>query len=185
MIRDSVNTLLVDDQKFFADYMQGILAEAPCFEYHVQYVDNLTDAKCLIENDGIELVILDLRVPPERTTVGSVAAIRQKSERACLVVLSGEGDYRINTDCMKAGADEFIVKTQHSEQEMRNMIRDAVVAKRAKLRLAPISAVVERAEEFVKRCEDDPELPPYKDVQSAETMPAASGGTTKEKRSRQ
>ncbi len=84
----------------------------------------------LLETDLFDCTMLDYGLP-DRNGLALVQAARQLQVRHPLIVLTGQGDERIAVDLMKAGATDYLPKSQISPPNLAQIVRNAIRIDRA------------------------------------------------------
>ncbi len=106
-----VNVLLVDDNDALRS-MLGFsleLADYPVFE-----AASREEALSLLEKESIQIVILDMGMPPNQYTpeegLGVLAWLKENQPDIKVLVLTGQGDEKVSYLALKQGAFDFLEK---------------------------------------------------------------------------
>jgi len=98
--------LAVDDQRYFRELIEGILADAG---YAVRTTASGEEALQLLEYEDYDLVLTDL-VMPGLDGSELVRKIRERLPRQDVVMVTGVVDVKTAVDAMKQGATDYILK---------------------------------------------------------------------------
>jgi DNA-binding NtrC family response regulator len=112
-----LNLLIVDDERAIRDACREI---AQSLGFNTFAADSATHAYRILESQGVDAVLLDLRVPG----AGGLAALNQiKSRRpdALVVVVTAYGTVRSAVQAMKNGAYDYVTKP-FSRDELKMLL---------------------------------------------------------------
>ena len=121
---DRMCLLLLEDDPRFAELVLHLLAEAAP-EFEVEHVGRLSTAMARLVRLPIRLIITDLDLPDSRGA-GTVRHLQRAAPNVPLIVLSGEGDLEVALECIREGADEFLVKGTLGFQALSRLIHLAL-----------------------------------------------------------
>lgn len=147
MIRDLVKTLIVDADELHADHLTEILSAAPCYEYDIDVVPDFRDGLSHAKMIAYDLVIIHDDMP--EPSIPMIQAFHAIADHACIIVFTADVLAMANS-----AADEIIRKNGVTNDQIRQIVRDAVCKKRAKAATAGINATVDGMEELVKKGEE-------------------------------
>ena len=126
--------LLLEDDPRFAELVRHVLADtAP--EFEVEHVVRLSTALARLVRQPISLIISDLDLPDSRGPA-TVRHLQRAAPNVPVIVLSGEADVEVALECIREGADEFLVKGTLGFQSLGRLIRLAL--ERRQRMLAPL-----------------------------------------------
>ncbi|MEF2072970.1 response regulator [Consotaella aegiceratis] len=126
--------LLVEDNPADADVIRDLLEATPDGDsFQVLNVTRLDEAKKLLVERSIDVVLLDLRLPDAAGTEG-VAALLEISKDLPIIVLTGMDDETLALKCIDAGAQDYLSKDEIASSNLRRSIGYAM----ARLREAQI-----------------------------------------------
>jgi DNA-binding NarL/FixJ family response regulator len=118
------NLLLLEDDARFAELVRHVLADsAP--EYEVDHVSRLSTALARLARQTFSLILTDLDVPDSHGSA-TVRHLQRAAPNVPLVVLSGDGDIEVALECIREGADEFLVKGTLGFQALGRLLRLAL-----------------------------------------------------------
>ena len=98
--------LAVDDQRYFRDLLEGMLAEAG---FEVQTAAGAEEALLVLEHANFDIVLTDL-VMPQMDGNELVHRVKQRNPDQDVVVVTGVVDVKAAVNAMKLGAAEFLLK---------------------------------------------------------------------------
>lgn len=120
--------LLLEDDPRFAELVLHVLAAAVP-EFEVEHVTRLSTAMARLVRRPMSLTITDLDVPDSRG-VATVRHLQRAAPNVPVIVLSGEGDLEVALECIREGADDFLVKGTLGFQTLSRLIRLALERRR-------------------------------------------------------
>ena len=116
--------LLLEDDPRFAELVRHLLADsAP--EFEVEHVGRLSTAMARLVRQSFSLVLTDLNLPDSQGPA-TVRHLQRAAPNVPLVVLSGDGDLEVALECIREGADEFLVKGTLGFQALSRLLRLAL-----------------------------------------------------------
>jgi CheY-like chemotaxis protein len=119
--RERSQILLVEDDARFAELVERILADgAP--EFEILHAPRITAALARLARHPIRLILTDLNLP-DSTGAGTVRHLNRAAPNVPLVVLSGNSDLEVTLECIRDGAEEFVVKRALDAPGLIRLIR--------------------------------------------------------------
>lgn len=157
MANGLIKILLVDDDE--EDFMltRDIIEEIPHRKYHLDWVDNYTQAMESIRKNNHDVYLIDYRLGAN-TGLEIIKAAIASGCSSPLILLTGQGDIEIDEKATKAGAADYLVKSNITpyqlERSIRYSIRDAKnIEEIRKLNSELEKRVQERTEELAQAIE--------------------------------
>ncbi len=98
--------LAVDDQRYFRELLEGMLAEEG---FEVQTASGGREALSMLERSNFDVILTDL-VMPEMDGNELVHRVKQFDPDQDIVVVTGVVDVKTAVDSMKLGASEYLLK---------------------------------------------------------------------------
>jgi PleD family two-component response regulator len=121
---NELRLLLLEDDPRLAELVRHVLADsAP--EFDVEHVGRLSTALARLVRQPFSLIVTDLDLPDSRGPA-TVRHLQRAAPNMPLVVLSGEGELDVALECIREGADEFLVKGTLGFQALGRLIRLAL-----------------------------------------------------------
>lgn len=115
--------LIVEDDASHAKLMQRALRRTP--EFQVTVASTLRDARTALSQSLPDLLVVDLILPDGQGT--DLLEVTQKAEpRIPTMVLTSQGNERVAVDAMKAGALDYIVKSDSILLDMPHVVDRAL-----------------------------------------------------------
>lgn len=115
---DAPLILIVEDNESHAELMKMALQDAS-EEYRLEIAVSLHDARCAMERRMPDLVLTDYRLPD-----GDGGGLVQIACGCCpVVLLTSQGNERVAVEAMKAGAQDYVVKTSAVFSGMSRIIQ--------------------------------------------------------------
>lgn len=116
--------LAIDDSSADAELLRRALAGIPGGDYELLHAISLNDAQAYLAEPAVDLILLDYCLGAE-TGEDVLRAIRASGDLRPVVVLTGHGDEAIAASVMRAGADDYILKSQLDATLLRRAIDNA------------------------------------------------------------
>ncbi len=158
MSTDSIDVLLIEDDE--NDYLltRRLLSKAEGHVFTLTWVSDYEAALQALHQSQAGVVLLDYRLG-NHDGLELLQAARAQGCRAPIILLTGQGSYRVDVEAMKAGAADFLVKDQLSSALLERTIRYAIERQQAADALqraydALDARVQERTQELARAVED-------------------------------
>lgn len=113
--------LLVEDNPGDAEYVSELLSTVPDESYRIVTVPLLSEATKALRSMAIDVVVLDLRLP-DCSGVDTVKGVRDTAQDVPIIVLTGTDDETVAYDCISAGAQDYLSKSEIRTQTLRRAI---------------------------------------------------------------
>jgi DNA-binding NarL/FixJ family response regulator len=128
---DRLQILVVEDDVRFVALVERILADgAP--EFEVVHASRVTAALARLVRQPIRLILTDLRLP-DGDGAATVRHLTRAAPNVPLIVLSGTSDLEVALECIRDGAEEFVLKQALDGESLVRLIRTTM---ERRLRLA-------------------------------------------------
>lgn len=126
----TIRILLVDDDE--DDYLitQDLLEDIGNDRFVLEWVSTYEQATNIIAQSRHDLYLVDYRLGPH----SGLELLRWAMAGGCkspVILLTGQGDHRVDLEAMEAGAADYLVKGQINSQILERAIRYAVERRRA------------------------------------------------------
>lgn len=117
--------LLVEDNPGDAMLVSELLHPTAHEQYDVLHVPQMAAAVQALRTRSVDVVVLDLRLP-DCAGVDAVRAVRKVTSEVPIVVLTGNDDDRLAMECIDAGAQDYLPKSEVRERNLRRAIGYAI-----------------------------------------------------------
>ncbi len=128
-----ISILLIEDNPGDRRLIREMLAEAGNVTFDVQYADRLQAATEYLDQNGVEVILLDLGLPDSQGLETLRKVYAQVSDMP-IVVLTGLNDEMVGVQAINEGAQDYLIKGQVDTQLLRRTIRYAIERKQAEER---------------------------------------------------
>lgn len=129
-----VRVLLVDDDEDDYIITRNLISEIRDRRYQLEWVDNYDAALDAVRRHEHDICLLDYRLGG-RTGLELLRESKSLNDRLPMILLTGQGDYEIDIEVMKAGAADYLIKGQLDSDKLDRAIRYAIQGQYAKERL--------------------------------------------------
>lgn len=126
-MQEDIKIFLVEDEPVSAKVTLRMLREAGLGD-SVSTASTLEEAVAVMLLDGEEVVLLDLGLPDSQG-LETVKNFCGRFPRLAVVVMTGTDDENLGLEALKHGAQDYLVKGQFDDRELKRVIRYAVERK--------------------------------------------------------
>jgi len=126
--------LLVDDDEDDFVITRALISEIGAHRYRLDWVSSYKDAMAAIQRREHDICLLDYRLG-EQTGLELLRELKSSSRCPPMILLTGQGDQKIDLEAMKAGAADYLIKGQLTAYQLDRAIRYAIERKRGEERL--------------------------------------------------
>jgi diguanylate cyclase (GGDEF)-like protein len=132
-----LNLLLIEDNLDDARFIRKMLKNITSNKFHIERVESLDAALKRISNGSFDVIISALSLP-DSSCDEITFEICRSAIKIPLIVLTGLDDEKLELNCIKAGAQEFLVKSKLDPETLSRAIRHSIERKHLdwELRLA-------------------------------------------------
>src|ERR1039458_7308603 len=127
-----LSVLLIEDDPDAARLIQHVLTKGTPTPVAVESAGDLRSGLERLAARNFQAVLLDLNLP-DSSGFDTFACIRQKAPDQAVIVLTGQEDEALALQAVRAGADEYLIKSEIRERFLLQRIRHAVERNRLKL----------------------------------------------------
>ncbi|MHB1048164.1 MAG: ATP-binding protein [Thermoanaerobaculia bacterium] len=131
--------LVVDDSPADRRLARELLAESGSGPWILTMAEDLTRGVALASSEPFDAVLLDLGLP-EAAGLETFRRMHAAAGLVPIVVLTGLGDRALALECVKQGAEEYLVKGQAGPEALARTLRYAVERARHRRRLLAAEA---------------------------------------------
>lgn len=124
-----IRALLIDDDEDDYVMTRDLLSEAEAKRFDLEWVSTYKDGLKAIERNEHNVYLLDYRLG-EQT---GLELLREAIEKGCkspIILLTGQGDHEVDVEAMKAGAADYLSKSEITGPLLERSIRYAIERKR-------------------------------------------------------
>ena len=136
MKRDPIKVLLVEDNPGDARLIRELLADSRNAQFEFEWVDRLSKGLQRAPQGGVDIILLDLRLP-DSNGIDTFVKIHRKAPSIPVIPLTGMDDEELAVRVVRAGAQDYLVKGEVDTNLLTSAIRYAIERKKTQVRLAP------------------------------------------------
>lgn len=135
-----LHVLVIDDSDADSALARAYLERAlgPC---KVSGASTLADGAAVLCREDVACVLLDLSLP-DSAGINGVVSLRALSSAVPIVVLTGQADNAVGERAVRAGAQDFVIKSEMTPSGLSRAVRHAVERQRQQLALLEIQAAL-------------------------------------------
>ena len=148
MNNNPIKVLLVDDDEDDYILIRDWLSEFQLGECELEWLDNYQLGKNVIADNKHDIYLLDYRLGAEN----GLELLRVSIEFGCsspIILLTGRGDRDIDIEAMKAGAADYLEKSQLNAPLLERSIRYALERKQTEQKLREQAALLDVATDAI------------------------------------
>ncbi len=134
-----INTLLVEDDEFWAT---EIIKSLNNQKFEVFHVDNISTAKIELEKQKFDLIILDLILPDSNSAITTITTFAPIASQIPIIITSTISSSNIISYALTHGIQDFIIKSQFTEEVLVHSALLAVQRLTSKLQNKPNDIIV-------------------------------------------
>ncbi|MGB8168970.1 MAG: response regulator [Chthoniobacteraceae bacterium] len=134
--------LVVEDSEEHVHFLERLFASSREL-FAIRVAGSLGDALARLEEDGVDLVLLDLTLP-DSEGLATFTRIIEAVPDLPVVVMSGVQDVSLALETVQRGAQDYLVKGQVDNHLLTRSIQYAVERKRVQLQLRRANDLLER-----------------------------------------
>lgn len=143
---EGTRIFLVEDEPVSAGITLRMLREAG-LAGAVSSAGTLADGLAALEAGGADVALLDMGLPDSAGT-DTVRAVCGRFPKLPVIVMTGTDDEAVGLEALKHGAQDYLVKGQFDDRELKRVIR---YAQERKELLNEKEALIEKLQEALKR----------------------------------
>lgn len=137
--------LLVEDEPVSAGITRRMLRDAG-LAGNVSSAGTLADGLAALEGGGADVALLDMGLP-DSAGMATVKAVCGRFPRLPVIVMTGTDDEAVGLEALQHGAQDYLVKGQFDDRELKRVIRYAIERKEL---LNEKEALIEKLQEALK-----------------------------------
>lgn len=128
MKNSSVKVLLVDDDEDDYVVTEDLLDSAEIGMFELQWIDNYEQALEAVSQKNHDVYLFDYRLGPQ-TGLDLLKEAMERGVRSPIILLTGLGDHDIDSEAMKIGAADYLIKGQMDTAILERSILHAIERK--------------------------------------------------------
>jgi PAS domain S-box-containing protein len=125
-----IKVLLVDDDEDDYIITRDLIVRIGGHRYRLEWINNYDAALDAVRSGGQDICLLDYRLG-ERTGLELLRETQSFNDRLPIILLTGQGDREIDVEAMRAGAADYLIKSQLNADMLERAIRYAIQGRRA------------------------------------------------------
>jgi len=131
---NKIRLLLVEDDEDDLLITREILEEIPHYNFDVYWASNPSLAREILPEQPFDICLCDFRLGLE-TGLEVIKHIRENYDHIPVIMLTGQDDYEIDSQALKDGASDYLIKGKINASMLSRSIRYAMEHKKAQLQL--------------------------------------------------
>lgn len=124
-MRNNNRILIVDDTETDREMYRRCLEKGGFAGWTIVESEDGADALAQYRAVAFDLVLLDYSLPG-RTGIDLLKDFREDQDYAPVVIITGQGNEGVAIDCMKNGAQDYLVKGEFSAESFLHAVRNAL-----------------------------------------------------------
>ncbi len=141
----AIALLVVEDNPGDALLVRETLAAATGGRFKVATVERVIDAVAYLQQSQFDAILLDLSLP-DSSGIDTLLGITSAAGDTPVVVLTGHDDPELETELVRRGVQEYLVKDEINRLALARSIRHAVERSRALLARRQVEEALRRSE---------------------------------------
>jgi len=125
MQESELSVLLIEDEPDAARLIQHVLAKGNGAPVTVDWAGDLRTGLERLAERGFQAVLVDLNLP-DSSGLDTFTCVRQKAADLAVIVLTGQEDEALALQAVRAGADDYLIKSDIRDRFLAQRIRYAV-----------------------------------------------------------
>ncbi len=117
-----IRLLLIEDDEDDCVLIRGMLAEVDSTKYEIRWVKTYEDGVKELDSGVYDVCLLDYRLG-KWDGLEILRRAGECPEKPPIIILTGQGDYRVDIEAMKHGAADYLVKDQINGHMLERAIR--------------------------------------------------------------
>lgn len=143
-----LTVLAIDDDPGDVELLRRHLEAIDGLRIELTHVANAHKGLVWLDENDVDVIFLDLQLGSE-TGLGVVERIRARSDLRPVVVLTGHGDEYVAAELTRAGADDYITKTDLGPESLRRSLELAMARYRHRRTEAELERTRERVAQHI------------------------------------
>lgn len=144
MVDKRNKVLIVDDSPTDSNMIRDMIISEEGSPFDVILADRLSKGLKLLDEEGIDLVLLDLFLPESRG-LSTLSKVNDKAPQTPIVVLTGAHDEEMAIKTLQSGAQDYLLKEELNRNLLRRTMRYSIERKRVEEMMAQQSRELARS----------------------------------------
>lgn len=146
----SISVLLIEDNALDARLAEVMLSKARGVTFRVERATLLWDAIKRLRNPGIDVALLDLRLP-DSMGYETFQCLRREARETAIVLLTGTEDEALALEAVREGAQDYLFKTRVDSHQLSRTLVYAVERQKLQVQQQNLSLTDELTGLFNRR----------------------------------
>ena len=134
MDREPIIVLVVEDDVDYVDYLRDALRSVAAEQFELRQVSDIEEALSALKSFSFDLALLDLNLPPSRG-IETFNRLRERAPTTPILVLTRTDDETVALAAVRAGAQDYLLKSQVDGKTLARALRYAIERKRVEDKL--------------------------------------------------
>jgi len=147
-----INILVVEDNIGDFDLIEAYLEDAEDVTCQLFHAPSLSDAKLVLLEKDIDLILLDMGLPDSSGLEGLKALKESGLTTAAVVMLTGMNDDKLGMDAVQFGAQDYLIKNTLDAKKLNRTIRYATERQNLSKKLDQALKDTQEAQNTMNRC---------------------------------
>lgn len=148
MDEQSIHVLLIEDNPGDVRLLKELLADVHSVQFKMTHVDRLSQGIQCIQDDGFDVILLDLSLPDSQG-FETFVQLHQYAGYVPVVVITGLNDETLAVKAVQQGAQDYLVKDQITGDLITRSIRYAIERKRTEQTIREQAALLDIATDAI------------------------------------
>lgn len=153
-IQKQVNVFMIEDDKFYCEYVKRLLAGRKQPQFDVQRASDMAEAQRYLRDATPDVVLLDLNLP-DSCGLESLSRAREFADGCPIIILTGSDNEQLGLQSVSLGAQDYLVKQHIGNESLVRSIRYAIQRRRYEEQSQRMAAI----QDFVATLAHDMNVP--------------------------
>lgn len=149
-----VNVFMIEDDKFYCEYVKRLLAGRKQPQFDLQRASNMAEAQRYLRDATPDVVLLDLNLP-DSCGLESLSRAREFADGCPIIILTGSDNEQLGLQSVSLGAQDYLVKQHVGNESLVRSIRYAIQRRRSEEQSQRMAAI----QDFVATLAHDMNVP--------------------------
>lgn len=122
---DSVSVLLIEDHEGEARLNQRMLERSHTMEFRFTSLRSLAEARDVIKHASFDVLLLDLNLT-DSSGIETYETMQSLAPTLPIVIISAVSDERLAVECIRRGAQDYLIKGSITSETMTRVVRHAM-----------------------------------------------------------